>query len=86
MIYLAAGRRGWRAFWPCRTPCGPRRRRPSGGPGGAGVTPVLLTGDHENAARHIAGQLGIRRYRANCLPEDKLDCIDACQGRGSRCA
>ena len=48
----------------------------------AGVTPVLLTGDHENAARHIAGQLGIDQVRAGCLPEDKLDCIDACQREG----
>ena len=45
----------------------------------AGVEPVLLTGDHENAARHIAGQLSIREVRANCLPEDKLAYIDDCQ-------
>ena len=37
-----------------------------------GVQPVLLTGDHENAARTIAAQLQIREVRANCLPEDKL--------------
>ena len=42
----------------------------------AGVTPVLLTGDHENAARHIAGQLGIDVFQAGCLPEDKLAWID----------
>ena len=36
---------------------------------------VLLTGDHENAARRIAGQLGIRELRAGCLPEDKLQYI-----------
>lgn len=38
----------------------------------AGVTPVLLTGDHENAARHIADGLGIAEVHAECLPEDKL--------------
>ena len=32
---------------------------------GLGVTPVLLTGDHENAARAIAGRLGIGEVRAN---------------------
>ena len=48
----------------------------------AGVTPVLLTGDHENAARHIAGALGIREVRAGCLPEDKLDWIDQSQRSG----
>ena len=37
-----------------------------------GVQPVLLTGDHKNAARTIAGELQIREVRANCLPEDKL--------------
>lgn len=44
-----------------------------------GVTPVLLTGDHENAATHIAGQLGIDEIRANCLPEDKLNTIGSYQ-------
>lgn len=36
------------------------------------VRPVLLTGDNENAARTIAGELHISEVRANCLPEDKL--------------
>ena len=44
-----------------------------------GVDPVLLTGDHENAARHIAAQLSITDVRAGCLPEDKLTYIDTCQ-------
>lgn len=42
-----------------------------------GFTPVLLTGDHENAAGSIAGQLGIMEVHANCLPEDKMEFIDA---------
>ncbi len=40
-----------------------------------GVQPVLLTGDHENAARTIAKKLHIGKVRANCLPEDKLKAI-----------
>ena len=36
------------------------------------VQPALLTVDHKNAARTIAGELQIREVRANCLPEDKL--------------
>ena len=49
----------------------------------AGVTPVLLTGDHENAARTIARNLDIPVYRANCRPEDKLDWIDRSQQAGN---
>ena len=46
-----------------------------------GVEPVLLTGDHENAASAIAGQLHIREVHANCLPEDKLNWISKYQKR-----
>ncbi len=48
----------------------------------AGAEPVLLTGDHANAARHIAQALGIRTVRSGCLPEDKLDWIDGQQRAG----
>lgn len=48
-----------------------------------GIQPVLLTGDHENAARTIAGRLHIGEVRASCLPEDKLTCIDEYQRKGS---
>jgi len=46
------------------------------------VQPVLLTGDHESAARAIAGQLGIQEVKANCLPQDKLRYIDEYQTAG----
>lgn len=36
------------------------------------VQPVLLTGDHENAAAAIASQLQMTEMHANCLPEDKM--------------
>ena len=48
----------------------------------AGVEPVLLTGDHENAASHIAAQLGITQVQAGCLPEDKLNWIARSQESG----
>ena len=48
----------------------------------AGAEPVLLTGDHKNAAAAIAARLGIGEYRAGCLPEDKLAYIDASQQEG----
>lgn len=44
-----------------------------------GVEPVLLTGDHENAANYIAKQLNINKVHANCLPQDKLKWIDTYQ-------
>lgn len=43
------------------------------------VQPVLLTGDHHNAAAAIAEQLHIREVYANCLPEDKLKWIRSYQ-------
>ena len=55
-----------------------------GGVLAAGVEPVLLTGDHENAAAAIAGQLGIRTFRAQCLPEDKLRWIEERQAAGQQ--
>ncbi len=48
------------------------------------VQPVLLTGDNPSAAGAIAGQVGIREVHANCLPEDKLSYIAACQQEGDR--
>ena len=50
----------------------------------AGAEPVLLTGDHKNAAAAIAASLGIGEYRAGCLPEDKLAYIDASQQSGKQ--
>ena len=49
---------------------------------GLGVQPVLLTGDHENVARTIAGQVHIGAVRANCLPEDKLWAVERYQADG----
>lgn len=46
------------------------------------VTPVLLTGDHKNAAEYMAGQLHIAEVHAECLPEDKLRWIDGYQSQG----
>ena len=46
---------------------------------GIGVSPVLLTGDNQNAAGAIANQLGIHEVHASCLPEDKLNYIGTCQ-------
>lgn len=36
-----------------------------------GVTPILLTGDNENAAKAIASEIGIETVYANCCPKIK---------------
>ncbi|MEX2535615.1 MAG: cation-translocating P-type ATPase [Trueperaceae bacterium] len=41
----------------------------------------LLTGDNERVAQAIAGELGIA-YRANLLPEDKIEAVKSYQARG----
>ncbi|OJV23649.1 MAG: ATPase [Actinobacteria bacterium 69-20] len=43
----------------------------------AGLRVLMLTGDSEQVARHIAGQLGIDQVHAELLPSDKLAVIDA---------
>lgn len=49
-----------------------------------GVTPILLTGDHEGAAKYMADKLGIHEIYADCLPEDKLLQIDRYQKSGKK--
>lgn len=40
-----------------------------------GRTPVLLTGDNERAARHLAAEVGITDVRAGLLPQDKVAAV-----------
>ena len=49
-----------------------------------GVDPVLLTGDNDSAAGHIAGQLTMSEVHSNCLPEDKLNYISSYQNKGKQ--
>ena len=51
-----------------------------------GIRVSMLTGDNERTARAVAEQVGIDpdRVRAEVLPEDKADAIDAIQADGSR--
>ena len=51
-----------------------------------GIEPVLLTGDHRNAAESIAKQLGISEVKSDCLPEDKMEFIENSQKNGSSVA
>jgi Cu+-exporting ATPase len=47
-----------------------------------GLTPVLLTGDNERAARAVAGQVGIDTVIAEVLPADKVDVVRRLQEDG----
>ena len=47
------------------------------------IVPVLLTGDHRQAAHRIAEIVGVREVRAECLPEDKLTAIQTYEQEGS---
>lgn len=45
---------------------------------------ILLTGDNERVAAGIAKKLGITEYRANLLPEDKIEVVKRLQAGGHR--
>ncbi|MGH3386495.1 MAG: heavy metal translocating P-type ATPase [Nocardioidaceae bacterium] len=47
-----------------------------------GLTPILLTGDNEAAARHIAAQVGIDHVIAEVHPEDKVEVVKQLQAGG----
>ena len=46
--------------------------------------PVLLTGDNRQAARALAGQVGLRDVRAGLLPHQKVEVVRALQADGRR--
>lgn len=47
-----------------------------------GIEPILLTGDNEAAARHVADQVGIDRVIAGVLPDGKRDTVASLQAEG----
>jgi Cu+-exporting ATPase len=47
-----------------------------------GLTPMLLTGDNERAARTVAHQVGIDDVISEVLPSDKVDQIKRLQSEG----
>jgi len=47
-----------------------------------GLTPVLLTGDNDRAARAVADQVGIETVVSEVLPSDKVDVVRWLQGDG----
>ena len=47
-----------------------------------GVDVIMMTGDNENTAKAVADELGILYFKANCLPEDKLNEVKKLQQQG----
>ncbi|MEH6537255.1 MAG: heavy metal translocating P-type ATPase [Psychroserpens sp.] len=47
-----------------------------------GVEVIMLTGDNKNTAKSVAEQLNLIHYKAECLPEDKLNEIKTLQEQG----
>ena len=43
---------------------------------------IMMTGDNEHTAKAVATVLGIKNFKANCLPEDKMNEIKKLQSEG----
>lgn len=47
-----------------------------------GIEVIMMTGDNEATAKHVAENLGIKKYFANCLPQDKINEVKNLQTQG----
>ncbi|HRG35813.1 MAG TPA: heavy metal translocating P-type ATPase [Chitinophagales bacterium] len=47
-----------------------------------GVEVIMLTGDNHNTAKAVADTLGLKHFKAECLPQDKLNEIKRLQAEG----
>jgi Cd2+/Zn2+-exporting ATPase len=47
-----------------------------------GIQVEMLTGDNESTAKGVAGKLGIERYKAGLLPEDKVHEVESLRREG----
>ncbi|MBE0429015.1 MAG: copper-translocating P-type ATPase [Thermoleophilia bacterium] len=48
----------------------------------AGIACMMLTGDNEQVAEWVAGEIGLDEYFAEVLPKDKAEKVKEIQGRG----
>lgn len=48
----------------------------------SGIEVYMQTGDNESTAKSVAGQVGIKHFRAGVLPEDKVNFIKELQSQG----
>lgn len=60
----------------------PSARRTIQGLQEIGIEAVMITGDHEGVAKAIAKELGIKRYFARVLPEEKSSYVEKLQKEG----
>ncbi|MFI2742965.1 heavy metal translocating P-type ATPase [Zhouia sp. PK063] len=51
-----------------------------------GIAVVMLTGDNEGTAKMVAAEVGIKKYKANCLPKDKLQEVRTLKKEGKKVA
>lgn len=51
-----------------------------------GVKVQMLTGDNENTAKAVSGELGLDSFQANTLPEDKYLIVKELQNKGKKVA
>lgn len=47
-----------------------------------GIKVIMVTGDNEKTARHVAGQVGLDGYHADVLPQDKAGIVKKLQAEG----
>ena len=47
-----------------------------------GIEVIMMTGDNEATAAFVAEELGIKKYMANCLPQDKINQVKDLQHQG----
>ncbi len=47
-----------------------------------GIDVIMMTGDNEHTAKAVADELGIKHFKANCHPEDKLNEVKKLQQQG----
>lgn len=47
-----------------------------------GIEVIMMTGDNKNTAKAVAEELGIKHFKANCLPENKLNEVKKLQQKG----
>lgn len=47
-----------------------------------GIEIIMMTGDNEATAKHVAENLGIATFYANCLPQDKINKVKELQNQG----